>query len=160
MYITTSKNADSQLKNIAKSIASCLPQAEYISRSKRPVEKICAIAKKKAFGAVLVLMRKGTEIEALRLEKKGDGWEWNPGALAISKVRAQKFSSQEPIIFDAKSKEAKKIAQFLGLKDSLVAKLYDECACIKVEAKKNSLKLKYEKEDILSMDYKWVEWKE
>ena len=100
-------------------------------------------------------MLRGKKPIALKIDAK---CIWEETALEISGLRQKSRALEQPIAFEAKTKEAKKIALFLELESSPVCALYDEPTILKVCAKENEAEILEGKESIIKFSYKWIAW--
>ncbi|MFH0927647.1 MAG: hypothetical protein V1822_03645, partial [Candidatus Micrarchaeota archaeon] len=115
MIISTSKSASPALCKKARSLASVLSY-EYVRRSSRGMEKLCAIAQKKSQSFLFVLSKMGEKDALLKFSKGMDGWEWGTDALEVKNIEIKNspaskksFAKNDPA-FGSKNVSSAKIS--------------------------------------------------
>ncbi len=167
IFITTSKNAPKSLRQFGCKFAKII-NAIYISRSKRALDRLCALVQKSDCTQIIVLSKrpKIDGICALKYIKDELGWNWCKEALTLNcdLIQVQKCNSiySSPFLVVAKSTHAKKIVQYLQICDSYKNNIYtsDCMQKIIVQATKSAFSIQTDNnaqtsDDIAKFDYGW-----
>lgn len=186
MWLTTSKNAPKELKKTARALAEALPDTVFMPRGETRLERLAERAKRAGEKTLLVLMAAEKEKKSSKQKESGqlftirsrhlvsgeDGeeeWSWDARTLVVQKMKtgARPFTlfgeDAYAVVAAKKAGEASGLIQFLGLQNHPLAEFDEEPLEVKLDAKKTkkknekSLKLSAGKEELLSLEYEWVE---
>lgn len=183
MMLTTSKHAGIGLKRLAAKLADALPGGRLVRRGEQGLERIEELAGRDAEEVVLVLSEmQGKDEEKNRphpafilrsrqLGKEADGtarWAWQEQEMVVQRMECPEVigaeEKDEPYSVSAQGAEAKTIASFLGMKESALAKYYDDAKKVEVEVEKKKAEadknedkfiVSIDGKQILSIKYRW-----
>lgn len=183
MWLTHSKNASRPVRALAASLAARLPSCRLITRSKRPLARLEALAARGGVGTLLVLLEydegktKGKRssvqkdeassihsiLRTRRQSHESEGrvkWVWDEKELVLHHVEfgpksQAALASDTPVVFKARAKEAQSVLSFLGFEDDGLASLYDKPQAVNISARKGLCSLKAGKTMLVQFNYSW-----
>jgi len=182
MWITTSKQADTHLKRAAQALADAWPDARFVRRGERGLERIEELAAREAQDTLLVLSSDGARPSAassppfiLRSRQRKEGrWAWQHEEMAVQKMQGPRIAERsakakqnkgenaspaepEPFSITAHGASAEEIARFFGMRDHPLARYYEEARKVEVETseRKDRFSLTIDRESVLDIVFGW-----
>ncbi len=118
MLISTSRKSTQCTRILCRELARVLPDAKYVPRGTKTINKIASLAASLGYNRVMVVSNLGGGPIELRFLDVGNGWRWLDAWVELGEVKLQRDLGQkiklEKVKVYAEEQKARNLANFLG----------------------------------------------